>query len=307
MKKKCLAAACVLLAACSQNRPDQGGFYSWVDAQGNMVTVPREKAPAAASEDDPEAEAGRQDDMPESGAATLSEAELDGDIEYQTDEDVQNLIEQRERDRFVIYRDSSGYQVVQPVDVPAEREARAQQKQALTQPPRGNGQMFIERVEGVPANCCIAPLEDATVLKPGEEQLVSFVAQPRQWVSMPARHLGRAVRLAPAVKLVRIQSFLLKAGYIHPQAVFLNEAGEPVLLVDNLFVRRHPESWYRYASLEGEVEVPQDAIWLVLYLSYTGPDAGGRPELLPGRYLWAEPDQRLSVNGELLLRGFAGE
>jgi hypothetical protein len=303
MKKIPLAAACLLLAACTQNRPEEGGFYSWVDAQGNMVTVPRDQAPAAEAA----TQAGQEDGAPASGSAAMSEAELDGEVEYQTDEDVQALIEQRQRDRFVIYRDSSGYQVVQPVDVPAEREAREQKKKDLTEPLRAGGQVFIERIEGVPANCCQVLLEDATELKVGEEQLVNFVAQPHQWVAMPGRHPGRAVRLDPAVKLVRIQSFLLKTGYIHPQAVFLNEQGVPVLLVDNLFVRRHPESWYRYASLEGEVEVPEGATSLVLYLSYAVPDAAGRPELVPGRYLWAEPDQSLSVNGELLLRGLSGE
>ena len=306
MKKILLAAVCLLLAACTQNRPEEGGFYSWVDAQGNLVTVPREQAPDAGAdaEANETAEAGA---ARPANAAPLSEAELDSEGEYQTDEQVQAMIEQRERDRFVIYRDSSGYQVIQPVDVPAAREAREQQKQALTQPLQGNAQVFIERVEGVPANCCLALLEEAEVLKVGEEQLANFVARPHLWVSMPASHPGRAVRLDPAVKLVRFQSFLLKNGYIHPQAAFLDEQGLPVLLVDNLFVRRYPETWYRYASLEGEVEVPEGATALVLYLSYAGPDADGNPQVLPGRYLWAEPDQRLSVNGELLLRGFASE
>lgn len=304
MKKLFLAAVCLLLASCSQNRPDQGGFYSWVDAQGNLVTVPQEQAPAADAET--QAEAGQ--DAPRSPeSAPLSEAELGNESEYQTDEEVQALIEQHERDRFVVYRDSSGYQVIQPVDVPAAREAREQQKQARTQPLQGNGQVFIERVEGVPANCCLALLEGAVVLKSGEEQLVDFAAGPQQWVAMPARHPGRALRLDPAVKVVRFQSFLLKTGYIHPQAAFLNEEGLPVLLVDNLFVRRYPETWYRYAALEGEVEVPEDAVSVVLYLSYAGPDADGRPVVLPGRYLWAEPGQSLSVNGELLLRGLPGE
>lgn len=301
MKKISIAAACLLLAACTQNRPEEGGFYSWVDAQGNLVTVPRETVEGA------EAGEGADDAATESAPAALSETELDIEVEYQTDEEVQALIEQRERDRFVVYRDSTGYQVVQPVDVPAAREAREQQKQALTRPLQEDGRVFIERMEGVPANCCLALLDDSAALKVGEEQLANFVARPHQWVTMPAQHPGRAVRLDPAVKMVRFRSFLLKDGYIHPQAVFLDQQGLPVLLVDNLFVRRYPETWYRYASLEGEVEVPEGAVVLVLYLSYAGPDADGRPVVLPGRYLWAEPEQSLSVNGELLLRGLSGE
>lgn len=301
MRKLFLAAGCLLLTACSQNRPDEGGFYSWVDAQGNLVTVPRETVEGA------EAGGDAEDTVTESDPAALSETELDAEVEYQTDEEVQALIEQRERDRFVVYRDSSGYQVIQPVDVPAAREAREQQKQALTRPLQEDGRVFIERMEGVPANCCLALLDDTAMLKVGEEQLANFVARPHQWVTMPAQHPGRAVRLDPAVKVVRFRSFLLKEGYIHPQAVFLDQQGLPVLLVDNLFVRRYPETWYRYASLEGEVEVPEGAVALVLYLSYAGPDADGRPVVLPGRYLWAEPEQSLSVNGELLLRGLPGE
>src|SRR5690606_5625621 len=128
---------------------------------------------------------------------------------------------------------------------------------------------------------------------------------PWEWVTMPARHPAAAIRLDPAVKQLRIQTFLTQRGYLHPQAVFLNRDGEPMLLVDNLFSRHYPQTWYRLAYLEGDVPVEEGAVWMVLYLGYAGEGARGRPELLPGQYYWAEPTSPLALKGELVVRGLA--
>ena len=293
MKAVVLIGLLALISSCStstSNRPGSGGFYSYVDAQGNMVTVMRD-APA-------------QPDAEQSGSRPpldeLDASALDQQGEYQTDEQVQKRIEDAERDRFVIYRDASGYQVTEQIDVVAARKARE------SQPPPyevlGNtANAYIERVEGLPERCCDGPLKQAASLKPGLEALVSF-DPPWYWVSMPDRHPAVALRLEPGIAALRIQTFLSGTGYLHPQAVFLNQDGVPMLLVDNLFARRYPETWSRLAYLEGEVPVEQGAAWLVLYLGYAGVSGSGRPELVPGEYLWAEPSPPLALKGELVVR-----
>ena len=286
MKAAVLVGLLALISSCSTtNRPDSGGFYSYVDAQGNLVTVRRD-APAGTSS--------------RPALEELDAQVLDQQGEYQTDEQVQKNIEDAERDRFVIYRDASGYQVTEQVDVVAARKAKESES-----PPYevlGNtANAYIERVEAVPARCCDGPLKHAGELKPGLEALVSF-DPPWYWVSMPNRHPAAALRLEPGIAALRIQSFLTGRGYLHPQAVFLDQDGVPILLVDNLFARRYPETWSRLGYLEGELPVEEGAVWLVLYLGYAGASSSDRPELVPGEYLWAEPSTPLALKGELVVR-----
>jgi hypothetical protein len=230
----------------------------------------------------------------------LDAASLDQQGEYLTDEEVQKRIEDVERDRFVTYRDASGYQVTEQVDVVAARKAKESGSPGYEV--LGNtANAYIERVEAVPERCCDGPLKQAASLKPGMEALLSF-DPPWYWVSMPDRHPAVALRLEPGIAALRFQTFLSGRGYLHPQAVFLNQEGVPILLVDNLFARRYPESWSRLSYLEGEVPVEKGAVWLVLYLGYAGESGRGRPELVPGEYLWAEPSVPLALKGELVVR-----
>ncbi|MCC1498304.1 YgdI/YgdR family lipoprotein [Alcanivorax sp. 1008] len=292
MKAVLLIGLLALISSCTTtNRPESGGFYSYVDAQGNMVTVMRD-TPAAANS---------------SGSAPLRPAldeldarSLDQQGQYQTDEQVQKKIEDAERDRFVIYRDASGYQITEQVDVVAARKAKEDQPLPYEELGRA-GNAYIERVEGVPERCCDGPLKQAVSLKPGLEALVSF-SPPWYWVSMPDRHPAVAFRIEPGIAALRLQTFLTGVGYLHPQAVFLDQDGAPILLVDNLFARRYPETWSRLGYLEGELPVEKGSVWLVLYLGYAGVSDRGRPELVPGEYLWAEPSAPLALKGELVVR-----
>jgi hypothetical protein len=296
MMRVVLIGLLALTAACSTNRPEEGGFYSWVDAQGNLVSMPRERA----------AEPGPVAAEPEPAAAeteTPPDSQEDG---FLSAEEAVQLMEERERDRFVVYQDASGYRIVQPVDVVEARRARERELAARSQPLEERERPYIERVEGVPADCCADLLGKAVALKPGVELLFGFERGPWQWIRLPELRPAVAVKLAPEVASVRFQTFLLPKGYLHPQALFLNASGEPVLLVDNLFVRRFPETWYRHGWLEGELPVVPDAVWLVMYLGYAAPSATGRPEGVPGEYYWREPSSPLAVQGELVLRGFAG-
>lgn len=47
-----------LIASCASDRPSSGGFYSYVDAQGNLITVPREASEPPAPAEPPAQEAG---------------------------------------------------------------------------------------------------------------------------------------------------------------------------------------------------------------------------------------------------------
>lgn len=287
-----------LIASCTSNRPSSGGFYSYVDAQGNLVTVPREVSEPTQGAEQPSQEAA-------TGAPqSLDAAELEQQSEYATDEEVQARLEKLERDRFVSYTDVSGYRVTEPVDVVAAREAEAAAPKGyeVLQPEAAG---FIERVEGVPERCCVEPLDQAQTLEPGRELLVSF-DPPWDWVSMPTRHPAAAIRLEPGIAALRFQTFLSGRGYLHPQAALLDEAGTPILLIDNLFSRRYAETWARLGYLEGEIPLEPDAVWLVLYLGYAGESGAGRPEVLPGEYYWAEPSSALALQGELVVRALRG-
>ena len=296
MIRPVLIGLLALIASCASDRPSSGGFYSYVDAQGNLITVPREASPPPAAAEPPAEEP--------AGAQSLDAAELEQQAEYATDEEVQARLEKRERDRFVSYVDASGYRVTEPVDVVAAREAKEAGPKGyeVLQP---GAQGFIERVEGVPERCCAEPLDQAQVLEPGRELLVSFDA-PWYWVSMPTRHPAAAIRLQPGIAALRFQSFLTGRGYLHPQAALLNEEGTPILLIDNLFSRRYAETWARLGYLEGEIPLEAGAAWLVLYLGYAGESGTGRPELLPGEYYWAEPSSPLALKGELVVRALRG-
>lgn len=299
MNRFVLIGLLALITSCATDRPSSGGFYSYVDAQGNLITVPREVTGQPQDEaGEPPEEAVTSDPQP------LDSAALEEQSEYATDEEVEARLEKRERDRFVSYTDASGYRVTEPVDVVAAREADAAAPKGYEVIQPGGGG-FIERVEGVPERCCVEPLDQAQTIKPGQELLVSFDA-PWYWVSMPTRHPAAAIRLEPGISVLRFQTFLGGRGYLHPQAAFLNEAGTPILLIDNLFSRRYAETWARLGYLEGEIPIESGAVWLVLYLGYAGESGAGRPEVVPGEYYWAEPSPPLALQGELVVRALRG-
>ncbi len=296
-----VAFIAILLVSCSSNRPEQGGFYSWVDAQGNVVTVARQEDPAPESAPEPVSEP-EPASHSAPGQGEISDEEYLAEERYQTDEEVSKLLEARERDRFVVYQDASGYQIRQSVDVVAAREAREVELSKRTEPFAPVG--FAERVEAIPAACCTHLVEHASVLEVGREALVSFASAPFYWLTLSSRHPAETLRLDAGVRHIRMRSFLLPTGYLHPQALFLDARAEPILLIDNLFVHKNPRSWHRFGSLEGDIEVPPGAQWVVLFLSYAGESANGRPELVPGQYLWREPSANLAVTGELVVRAF---
>ncbi|PKM22297.1 MAG: hypothetical protein CVV10_05040 [Gammaproteobacteria bacterium HGW-Gammaproteobacteria-14] len=289
MKKTLLVAVVLAVLAACGNRPDQGGFYSYIDAQGNSVTVMRQ---SPVRELPPSELEGDQ----------LDAAALDAVGEnYRSDEEVTRQLDERERDRFVSYLDADGYLVTQAIDVPAARAAR--QATPGFDSLEGRYQSFVERVEPVPADCCLKILSDSVSLKAGRELIFTFQERGLSWIYMPSKHPAVAIELAPGLSEVRIQTFIGKQGYLHPQAVFLNASGEPLLLVDNLFARRYPETWSRMGYLEGELPVEKGSRWLVVYLGYAGEAPNGRSVLLPGDYYWQDGQAPLALQGELVLRG----
>ena len=298
MKPLLLTLVCGSLVAC-QGRSDlaqQGGLYQYVHAQGNLVTMQRPPTHDA-------------DKSLPSGAIKLEPvpAEVLDDTQesYLSDAEVDKLLENRERDRMISYVDSSGYRITQSFDVVDAREKREAERQARYDSLGNRVSNFIERLEGVPQLCCRAPLKAAQTLKAGEEQLLSFATPPWQWVIMPASHPAVALKLAADIHTLRVQSFLQASGYVHPQAVFLDRNGIPLLLVDNIFARHFPEAWHRFAYLEGDIEVDEEARWVVFYLGYATQSGQGRPELVPGDYPWADPSAPLGLQGELVVRGLS--
>lgn len=296
MKPLLILLVCWLLVACQgrDDRAQDGGLYQYVDDQGNLVTLQR---PPSRDQDKPAP----------SGTVTLAPvpAEVLDDTQesYLSDTEMDRLLENRERDRVISYVDTSGYRITQNFDVVDAREKRQAERDERFDSLGNRVANFIERLEGVPQLCCRAPLSAAVTLKVGEEQLLSFDSPPWQWVSMPTPHPAVAVKLDVDVHTVRVQSFLRESGYVHPQAVFLDRNGIPLLLVDNIFARHYPENWNRFAYLEGDVPVEDEARWVVFYLGYATQSGQGRPQLMPGDYPWADPSAPLGLSGELVVRG----
>ena len=259
----------LILSACAQrggSGADDGRFYSYVDAQGQLVTVER---PLAAEDAQQEANppVAEPADAVLPAAAWAVDAEGQG---YRAAEEVEAELAERERQRFVTYVDEDGQIQRQEYDREQAREAMANRPrgwQSLDGPVAGN---FVESVRAVPANCCLAVATSALELEAGREFRVSFAGQQSGTVALDEQQFpATAFALPPGASVLTVRTYARPdKPYLHPQALFLGQDRVPVLLVDNLFQRWFEPTWYHYGYLEGQVEVPEGGAWLVLFLSY---------------------------------------
>lgn len=268
---------------------ERGGLYTYVDAQGNVVTLEREPEKAQqASESLPDAELAQ---------SAGSEAA------YQTDEDVQATLEARDRNRFVVYPGADGELVTQPVDLVAEREYQASRAPGYEDVEASPG--FIERILGVPAGCCAHTREQALELRAGAELLLD-PAGSEQTIRLDNATPAVTLKLAADVATLRLRGFFSSAEeYVAPGVVFLNAEGVPVLLVDRPYQRRYPETWYRYAFFEGRVEVPSEAVFATIFLPYAVREGDTGVAALPAVQQTYEPPPGL--DGEFTVHGVGRE
>lgn len=254
------------LAAC-QGRPGQGELYVYTDAQGNLVSIerPAEKKTA---------EPGRK-------AENLS---LNESLEdYRPSEEIDQELEAKERDRFITYVDESGQLVSRPLDMVAEKDAQSSAEPDYAEISGGE---FLETYRTIRQDCCLHLLEEAVELAGGAEMLITFdQGSPVMLGDEPLKAM--ALKLAKDVSTLDLKAFIRKQNYVAAQLLWLDEEGRPVLLIDQPFSRKYPETWYRYGYLQGTLPRELGQRHLVVFLPYLQeqPSTDGLQAVLKGELL----------------------
>lgn len=314
----------ILLHACASKPGNQesSGFYTWVDAQGNVHSVAPKAAakrpesplssavdestqPPAAAQDDPQASAeGAPTFKQRALASTPDELWAMSDDGYISQEELDAKLEQRERDRFVSYPDEQGRLVPRAVDLPAEREARNKTNVGYEEIGEATVE-FTDTATQVTASCCAAGVVDARVLSVDTQVRLNFSSRNVATVMVNGRHPALTFALDQSVAAIELEAWLTRAGYLHPQLIYLDQNAVPMLLVDNVFSRRYPETLFRHPSLFGKLPVPEGARWVVVYLAYVERHRDENQLQSGAMVSGQEPEVPLALQGDAVLRALA--
>tara|TARA_Y100000588_G_C14111892_1_gene863391 strand:- start:88 stop:903 length:816 start_codon:yes stop_codon:yes gene_type:complete len=256
----------VLLAAC-QGRPGQGELYVYTDPQGNLVTIEKPSQQKTA-------ETARKAEN------QILEEPLEG---YRPSEEIDRELEEKERDRFITYIDGSGQLVSRQVDMVAERQAQSSVEPDYAEVSGGE---YLETYRTIRQDCCLHLLEEATELAAGEEMLITFDQDsPVMLGDEPLKAM--ALKVAKDIATLDLKAFIRKQDYVAAQLLWLDEAGRPILLIDQPFSRKYPETWYRYGYLQGTLLRESGQRHLVVFLPYLQeqPSTDGLRAVLKGELL----------------------
>lgn len=300
--------ACMLTGCSSSGDRAGGEFYSYVDAQGNVVMVAPEPnaAPAPAAPDSlapvTEGELSSTAGQPADPASTPDQLWGAPDEAYLSSDQIEQRIQQRDRERFVSYPDEQGRLTAVGVDMVAARELAVAQRAEREQ---GGSPLVLPDVgvrtgwSEIPLDCCVAVLEQAAELEDDEEKRVRF--SPASAILLDQLRPARAFRLAPGMTSLIVQSWD-QQGYQWPGLVFLDASGRPLEVVDNLFTRVQAENWHSQASVSGTVDITRGSAWAVLYLGYARSD-GEAIVMDQTRIELGEQAFVLSVGADTVIRG----
>lgn len=283
-----LVLLCLVTAGCTTSG-SRGGFYTYVDDQGNLVTG---ELPVSQEV----AESPQKSGTLLSTVETLATTPMDYAPENAAA--VDSLPEQEVEERFVTYLDGDGQITRQVIDLDAARRAEAERGPGYDLIEREGAEPvgYIETVTPVGTDCCAGLLAEAATLRPGQEVMLTFNAAQSQQIRVGQQWVpARALKLRREVTDIRLLSFKQHGRYLHPQLLLLDEQGIPVLQVDNVFTRRYPETWARYAYIDGTLPREPGHRYLVVYLGYAG---GGLPGLV------REVDSELVMDGSVVVRGY---
>ncbi|MCK0152569.1 YgdI/YgdR family lipoprotein [Alcanivorax sp. S6407] len=262
-----LVLSLLALAGCQSAVPAgdaSSGLYVYTDAQGNLVTMERPAERKSA----PPAKLPESTSSPEADAS--SPQAMDNIEDYRPSGEVDQELEDRENQRFVTYVDETGQLVSRPIDMGAERAAAASAPPAYEAVPSGG---FMETYRALRADCCLHMLESAQQLEPGSEKLVTFDEDSLQMAGENG-YRASVFRLDQGLSSVTLNAFLKKAGYLAVELLWLDAEGSPVMLVDQPFSRKYPETWYRYGYLQGTLEREAGQQYLVVFLPYSEEQPG---------------------------------
>jgi hypothetical protein len=215
-----------------------------------------------------------------SGADLLS-APLE---DYRPSEEIDQELAAKERDRFITYVDESGQLVSRPVDMVAEKEAKNRVEPDYAELPGGDG--FLETYRTIRQDCCLHLLDEIETLGAGQEMLITFGPDsPVLLGDQPFK--AKALKLAENVNSLDLKAFIRKKDYVAAQLLWLDEQGRPLLLVDQPFSRKYPETWYRYGYLHGTFPRESGQRHLVVFLPYQQqqPSTDGLQAVLNGELL----------------------
>jgi hypothetical protein len=340
--------AYVCLAACAFNttetdaaigaveKPERGGFYSYVDGQGNVISVsPAADKTHSATVATPEQElgdgsiarAGNTTENSTLSPVSISTAEqselLAGasakeasnpaelwaaeDESYITSDQLEGKIAERERQRFVSYPDETGRLTTHSVDVVAARESAKTERERAQE----NGEVALTAADvvtswsSIRSDCCKEPLQSARTLNDDSELALNVAAAPRFGVTLDGYYPAQAFRLTRSTKALQVQSWN-SGGYLYPQVLFLDDKGVPLARVAQLFTRHRPQTWASNAYLIGEIPVEPGAAWAVFFIDYADLDEKGRLSQEKGLLRFGDQDLALSMKGEAVVRSTSG-
>lgn len=311
-----VCSALLLLAACSgapsSTTKDKAGFYSYVDAQGNIITVPKASTESAnnantspsKSKGAPGLTSGSEGAFSPANAATNpNELWAADEQQYMPSDEFDALLEKKDRERFVSYPDEFGRVTTRQVDMVAARE-EASEKSALDDE---SDEQALESVEvstqwsEMRADCCLKALTNAQPLQVGQDIAVGFAQAPRQSVEFASRHPAKAFQMDNNAVTLQLQSWY-REGYAYPQILFLDDKGMPLARVDQMFTRFKEKTWSSQSYLIGEIPVEPGAKWVVLFLEYAHVDATGKIVQDKALLRFGSEDKALAIRGELVIR-----
>ncbi len=237
-----------------------GGLYVYTDAQGNLVTMQRQSDAQPATPQPVKPETATSNQKTEE-KQRVSQDNLE---DYRPSQEVDEELAKRENERFVTYIDETGQLVSRPVDMGAERAAAEAAPPGYESLPRAG---FLETYRPLRADCCLHMLEDAQELEPGSEHLIRFDEDSHEIRGEAAYH-AQAYVVGAGVQQVSLSAFIDNDGYMAVELIWLNADGTPVMLIDQPFSRRYPETWYRYGYLQGTLQAEPGQQYLVVFLPY---------------------------------------
>lgn len=301
-----------VIAGCSATpQENDRSFYSWVDPQGNVVSVVRDdgaspspvEAPAGQAEQagagDPEPEESLPVRPEQPRATTPAELWQLGLTDYEPEDQVSARLEAQERERFVSYPDESGRVATHPLDMTAVRESRPERSKDYEELPAGS-MPYIERKATITANCCDAVLDAQASLGVGDQQRLVLRGKAVRFLDIGGLRPAMVFLLEEDVQELELQSWISDSGYVHPQVLFFDSTGKPLLLVDNVFSRRYRETLFAWPSLHGVIPVMPGADRVAIFLPYAALEDGRlrlSGELVPGQ----EPGATLTISGDVVI------
>ena len=260
----------LLLAGC-QSRPGTGGFYVYTDAQGNLITVKQpdqDAAPQAEEQGAPPADTAEVEDREvEPVGPTASDFSLQSEEnieDYRPSGEVDEDLAARENERFITYVDETGQLVSRPLDMGAAREAAKTAPKGYQSVAAGG---YLETYRALRADCCQHFLNQARELETGKEVLIEF-GPDSPVLKGEAPYRAMAFSFPDGAEGVSLMAFIRKQAYLGIELLWLDGQGVPVMLVDQPFSRRYPETWYRYGYLQGTLEKGEGQHYLVVFLPY---------------------------------------